>query len=409
MAQGFAAAMITIGFTLVGRGGWSGGETYQRNMFGVMAKELAGKVQAKLFLSPDQHQKIGTSFDRFLSQPVIVDARIAGAGTGKRALQALLSGQDQALAEAIAPHGIDVMFESAQWFGNRFPVPVVSWIPDFQHRHLRQSFGQRQWWHRDLGFRAQTSGRRRIMLSSEDAKTDCENFYPASIGKTHVVRFAIDLDPAAVFKRVEAARATHQLPDRFFYLPNQFWSHKNHVVVVEALKLLQKSGELARTFPIILTGRTEDARDPKLYNRLMADVQSNGVASHFRHIGLIPYEDVFALNAAADAVINPSRFEGWSTPVEEAKALGTPLILTHLPIHQEQARSAQFFAPDDAKGLAVALQQASHQPPRPAAKLQVLLEDQTARRSDYAKALLATFEAAAFPQSLITQTQNHPR
>lgn len=385
--------MITVGFTLIGRGGWSGGETYQRNMFGVMAKELAGKVQAKLFLSPDQHLKIGTSFDRFLSQPVFVDARIAGAGTGKRALQAALSGQDQVLAEAIAPHGIDVMFESAQWFGNRFPVPVVSWIPDFQHRYLPHHFDRRKWWHRDLGFRVQTSGHRRIMLSSEDAKADCENFYPASIDKIQVVKFAIDLDPNAVFSRVETARAKHQLPDRFFYLPNQFWSHKNHAVVVEALKLLQKSGVLVTTLPIILTGRTEDARDPKLYSRLMADVQASGVASHFRHLGLIPYEDVFALNAAADAVINPSKFEGWSTSVEEAKALGTPLILSNLRIHQEQAKSSLFFSPDDAKGLAAALQQLSQKSLRQAANIPLLLEHQTARRSDYARSLLATFKA----------------
>lgn len=57
----------------------------------------------------------------------------------------------------------------------------------------------------------------------------------------------------------------------------------------------------------------------------MDDAKASGVDSNFRHLGLIPYNDVFALNAACDALMNPSKFEGWSTPVEEAKALGTPL------------------------------------------------------------------------------------
>ena len=61
--------MITAGFTLIGRGNWSGGETYLRNMLGVIASELAGRVQAKLFLSPDQAQKLGFNLDRFLAVP----------------------------------------------------------------------------------------------------------------------------------------------------------------------------------------------------------------------------------------------------------------------------------------------------------------------------------------------------
>jgi glycosyltransferase involved in cell wall biosynthesis len=386
--------MITIGFTFIGRGGWSGGETYQRNMFGVMQRELAGKVQAKLFLTPKQHQKVGNSFDRFLAVPAIVDARVEGAGSGSRALKALATGQDKDFAQLISSHGINVMFENAQWFGNRFSVPVVSWIPDFQHRYMQALFSKSRWWRRDIGFRAQTSGRRTILLSSNDARKDCEKFYPASIGKTHVVKFAIDLDPAAVHARAEAARVTHKLPERFFYLPNQFWSHKNHAVLVAALKLLKASGELSKVAPIYLTGRTDDAREPHLFGRLMDEAKASGVSSHFIHLGLIPYEDVFALNAAADALINPSKFEGWSTTVEEAKALGTPLILSQIGIHQEQAPDSHFFAPDDAQGLATILASASRQSPRAVPNISNLIAAHHQRRQDYAAALLATFESA---------------
>jgi glycosyltransferase involved in cell wall biosynthesis len=386
--------MITIGFTFIGRGGWSGGETYQRNMFGVMQRELAGKVRAKLFLTPEQHQKVGNSFDRFLAVPAIVDARVEGAGSGTRALKALATGQDKDFAQLISSHGIDVMFENAQWFGNRFPVPVVSWIPDFQHRYMQALFSKSRWWRRDIGFRAQTSGRRTILLSSNDARNDCEKFYPASIGKTHVVKFAIDLDPTAVHARAQGACERHKLPKRFFYLPNQFWSHKNHSVVVAALKLLKASGELSKVAPIYLTGRTDDAREPHLFGRLMDEAKASGVSSHFIHLGLIPYEDVFALNAAADALINPSKFEGWSTTVEEAKALGTQLILSQIGIHQEQAPNAHFFAPDDAQGLATILASASRQSPRAVPNTSNLIAAHHQRRQDYATALLATFESA---------------
>jgi glycosyltransferase involved in cell wall biosynthesis len=40
---------------------------------------------------------------------------------------------------------------------------------------------------------------------------------------------------------------------------------------------------------------------------------------------------------ASTALINPSLFEGWSTTVEEAKSTGTPMILSDLGVHREQA------------------------------------------------------------------------
>ena len=333
--------------------------------------------------------------------PAIVDERIAGAGIGRRALIAIATGVDRILADPIKGHGIDVMFESAQWFGNRFPAPVVSWIPDFQHRRLPHLFPLKVWWRRDLGYRLQTSGNRVIMLSSNDALADCEKFYPASRGKTGVVRFAIDLDPGPHLDRASAVRASHGLPKRFFYLPNQFWSHKNHKVVVEALKHLRQSGNLAVIPPVILTGRTEDPRDPTLYTRLMAEVSAQGLESHFRHLGLIPYEDVFALNAAADHLLNPSQFEGWSTTVERSEvAWHADGAVRHSDPPGTGSRNADFFRPDDAKALADILRTIASQPPRPRECIDTLRAEQQKRRNDYAAALLAVFEKA------ITQTRS---
>ncbi|CCV12479.1 glycosyltransferase family 1 protein [Mesorhizobium sp. STM 4661] len=384
--------MITVGFTLIGRGSWSGGESYLRNMLSVIASELRGKVQAKLFLTPEQHSSLGASFDHMLAAPAIVDERVTGAGLGRRGLIALVGGTDRAFADLVVAQGIDVVFEVAQWFGNRFPVPVVSWIPDFQHRRLPHLFPRRAWWRRDLGYRLQTSGNRAIMLSSGDALADCETFYPVSRSKTAVVRFAIDLDPGPVLARADGARQAHGLPERFFFLPNQFWVHKNHRLVVEALKHISQIGALDSLPPIVLSGRTTDPRDPTFFKRLMDLVETDGLASHFRHLGLIPYDDVLALIGAADYLLNPSHFEGWSTTVEEAKSLGTPMLLSDIPLHREQAPDALFFAPDSAEALAQRLMEVGRRP-RPVRENVALLQGrQQKRRRDYAAALLALFE-----------------
>lgn len=386
--------MITAGFTLIGRGNWTGGETYLRNMLGMIKGELAGVVAPKLFLSPAQAQKLNGSLDAFLAAPPVVDEIFADAGRGQRLARALIKGNDPEVEQVFRSHGVDLVFESAIFYGRKFGLPVVSWIPDFQHRHLPHLFTRAQWWRRDMGFKAQIATNRTIMLSSENAQTDCHAFYPTSRGKTQVVRFAIDFDPARHITRHGEIVTKYDLPDRFWYLPNQFWKHKNHEVVVTALTLLKREGGLGRVPPIVLTGRTDDPRNPRHFDDLMASVAAAGVGSHFRYLGLIPYDDVFGLAGSCDALINPSLFEGWSTTVEEAKGLGCRMLLSNIDIHREQTPDAMFFDPANPRALADVLLSAAAMPRhgRPAAT--VLLAKQHERRHAYADSLVATFRSA---------------
>ena len=98
------------------------------------------------------------------------------------------------------------------------------------------------------------------MLSSEDARRDAERFYPASRGRTVVVRFAV-LPPEVDLRDPARVLGTYGLPARFLYLPNQFWKHKNHAVIVEALAWLGKADPSLRDL-CALTSRQLDALGP---------------------------------------------------------------------------------------------------------------------------------------------------
>ncbi|MBV5349676.1 glycosyltransferase [bacterium] len=178
------------------------------------------------------------------------------------------------------------------------------------------------------------------MLSSEDARQDCERFYPSTRGRTHVVRFAV---PTTIAIDVGAARKVaddYGLPEVFFFLPNQFWKHKNHECVIQALNLLKVKGH---EVVIAVSGKQTDTRDPEHFPRLQHLVELYSLEKNFRLLGLIPYEHITSLMKTCAALINPSTFEGWSTTVEEAKAMGTPMILSSLRVHQEQCQDAIFF------------------------------------------------------------------
>jgi len=263
---------------------------------------------------------------------------------------ALLVGQDHAAIDAFRRSSIDAVFESARFFGWRLPYPAIAWVPDLQHRQLPHLFPPLARWRRELGFRAQIAAGRTILLSSETAQRDCLTFYPGSAGRTVVVRFATRPQAALIARHPREMIATYGLPARYVYLPNQFYSHKNHALVIDALKRLAEQGI---DMVVVATGSKHDARGSDHFDAVMRKVRDFGLEKSFRYLGIVPLEHVYALLRAAVALINPSRFEGWSTTVEEAKAFGVPLLLSDIAVHHEQAgANALFFPPDDPVALA---------------------------------------------------------
>jgi glycosyltransferase involved in cell wall biosynthesis len=305
-----------------------------------LSDHASGRVQPVLFFGTDIDEKDVAPFE--LLEGVVVKRSPVFDETrkGERLRQALLSGCDHAAAEIFTAEGVDVVFEPAQFYGWRFPLPALAWIPDFQHRYLKNLFDFKAYWKREIGFRAQVLSGRHVMLSSDDARQDCERFFPSTQGRTHVVRFAV---PSASGIDAVSARAVadgYGLPDTFFFLPNQFWKHKNHECVIQALQSLKaKKCEVV----VAASGKQADPRDPEHFPKLQRLIEHCGLTENFRLLGLIPQEHIPALMRSCAALINPSTFEGWSTTVEEGKSMGTPMILSSLRVHHEQCGDALFF------------------------------------------------------------------
>ena len=385
---------IKLAFPLIGRGSWTGGFVYLKNTLRLIRSRLAHQIAPSVFLSPAEFEKFGAELSPLVDGRMVVDQLTVETGRRLSLASALISGNDRGLERLLKSHNTDCAFEVGNYYGAKFGLPVISWMPDFQHHYMPEMFSRYNWWRRDLGFRAQIRAGRTLMLSSETARQDLERFYPMAQGRGHVVKFAIDLDVASYLGRGAEMRTTYGLPDRFFFLPNQFWRHKNHAVVIDALAHIKVSGGLAALPPIVLSGLPKDARNPAHFDQLMARARDAGIDAHFRYLGLIPYDHVLSLTATCDTLINPSQFEGWSTPIEEAKAFGTPLMLSDIPIHREQAPDAHFV--DHASRLAVAeaLIERSRQPLKPHAAAPALQAAQNQRLDRHAASLLATVRAA---------------
>ncbi len=233
------------------------------------------------------------------------------------------------------------------------PIASLPWIPDFQHLHLPQLFDDTLI--NVLNKANRQSGRTSeyILLSSECACRDYEIFMadePGHAATPRIMHFYSCLVGEQELLKKNELMAQYDLPEYWFYLPNQFWKHKNHTVVVEALAELRVQG---KKICVVATGSKNDHRNPGYFDALMDSVSQQQLEEQFICLGMVPYPHMLALMKYAMAVINPSFFEGWSTTVEEAKALGKCLILSEIPVHREQnPNRACFFEADDSHALA---------------------------------------------------------
>lgn len=225
----------------------------------------------------------------------------------------------------------------------------IYWIPDFQEHHLPSFFSENEIISRKALQENLVKQNKKIVFSSQDAQKDFFQFYPDAKNKTFVLNFAVS-HPNYQHLAIESLLNKFQLPQTFFFSPNQFWAHKNQIVILKALKVLKDKG-----IPcfVAFSGKEQDYRNPDYFKNLQNYVSENKLSDCVAFLGFIDREEQLQLMKNAISVIQPSLFEGWSTVVEDCKAMNQFVVLSNLNVHQEQLKkNVLFFNPLDENDLA---------------------------------------------------------
>ena len=190
-----------------------------------------------------------------------------------------------------------------------------------------------------------------VVLSSGDALRDFKAFCPDHAHKGRVLHF-VSYMPPSIYSETDSmigtVREKYGLPERYFFLPNQFWKHKNHMVVLRALSLLRDDG--VDDIHVICTGKLADYRDPGYTEQLEEFIKEKSLSDSFSILGLVGYKEMLCMMRHSLALLQPSLFEGWSSSVEEAKSLGKNCILSDLAVHREQAPAQSVYFKDSLRG-----------------------------------------------------------
>ncbi len=192
------------------------------------------------------------------------------------------------------------------------PMPCVVAIHDLQHL-LQPEFPEvsagGEWERREYMFR--NAGRQATILlaDSEVGKEDIHwgyQKYGVTKDKISVLPFLPACAPVADSgdESRRRLRERHGLCERFFFYPAQYWPHKNHLRMVEAVGSLKREGgpEVA----VVLTGSREGAIKERVAAKIAETIREYQIDDLIYEPGYLPDEEVAALYAEAQALVMPT-------------------------------------------------------------------------------------------------------
>jgi len=392
--------MIRIAFRYISPESWQGGFNYLLNLCSTLKRSKQERLAPVMMAGPSAGAtEAAEPFKHLLGDDFRVDDAFERSALRRRQFVSFARGYDTVALKSFDRHNVDVVFENADFYGTKFRLPTVAWIPDLQHKYLPHLFPKIQLYRREIGFRLQLKHRAIIMVSSEDAKSNLIELYRVDPARVYALPFAVPFTAPPTTQRISETRRKYDLPAKYLFLPNQLYRHKNHLNVAKAVHQLVSQG---MELTVVCTGGTGNQAGKAVLQELNSYVASADIGSRFRILGRIPSSDLITLFSNAHAMINPSLFEGWSTTIEEAKSLEIPMLLSDLPVNREQAGTqATFFDPLDVSSIAQAIaagMQSAHPTRRSLAELRETADNRLAEFADrFENIVLAAYEGRVRP------------
>lgn len=323
----------TIGLLSIGSREWVGGEIYICNLFTALhsyRETLPIECRFRIVILAADEELLLSRYPVYHQADAVI--RMAGAGVGLLGKLLLLWQARRREINYLYPFNAPLPL----WWD----VRGAAWIADFQHETLPDLFASKELKAVRSRVAHIAAWSRDIVFSSKAANSDFRRLHPSSKARDHLLHFHTSVDPAVFEGNPEEIQNKYHLPDRFLICSGQFWKHKNHLMLLQAMAIARVE---QKSLFVVFTGHPHDPRDRAYLDRFLATLNCLDLRAASALLGLIPRQDQLQLMRRAVAVVQPSLFEGWSTVVEDARSLAKAIVLSDIDVHIEQQHPQAYY------------------------------------------------------------------
>ena len=184
----------------------------------------------------------------------------------------------------------------------------------------------------------------KIIIGNRVGAHDVNQFYGVSLSRIACIEFPVPSYCSKISQQI-SLDVLLEIPKPYLFYPAQFWPHKNHVVIIDALKYLQQAGH---EFRVVFTGA-----DKGNLEYITKYVRDQRLEEKVYFLGFVDQQAIVALYQNAFCLVFASYFGPNNLPPLEAMQLGCPVISALYDGAQEQlGEAALYFKPFDSLVLA---------------------------------------------------------
>jgi glycosyltransferase involved in cell wall biosynthesis len=145
---------------------------------------------------------------------------------------------------------------------------------------------------------------------------------------------------------INTVKNKYNLNNNFYFYPAQFWSHKNHLIILRAIK---KMKEQNKNIYFVFCGH-----DKGHLRFIVNKIKEYKIIENIKILGHLPETEIIALYLLSDALVMPTYFGPTNIPPLEAWHLKIPVVYSsYLRNHGDSA--ALYFNPNSEEELILAL------------------------------------------------------
>ncbi|MCW1969368.1 MAG: glycosyltransferase family 4 protein [Anaerolineae bacterium] len=253
-------------------------------------------------------------------------------------------------ARAMLRQKCDVwVFSSSAAWSFQTPVRSLVTIHDLMHRYERrfpEAGGE-------YDYREQLFGNicrwaTGVLVDSEMGRQQAVESYGIAPDKVFALPY---IAPARTFNPSAPADFAQRcpLPPKFIFYPAQFWAHKNHANLIEAMALLRQRG--LDDVQLVLVGSKQNG-----YAAVQQLVEARQLREQVHFLGYVLDEYMAEIYRRARAMVMPTFFGPTNIPPLEAAAVGCPMALSGIyGMPEQMGDAALYFDPASPASIADAL------------------------------------------------------